>query len=172
MKKTTNYQLNQWEKTDRIMMEDFNTDNQKLETALTALDRSAHFQTLFDETVTEDTNHFSVPLSGIDWSAWRALHFEIYPAADTSPSLLLCFNDVQQNKICTLPTTPCRLILLPFGRDSFALAYLLLEKGFFTPVCRNDIVFSQLQSIDISRTDLEGFLLKAGSRVVLLGEAM
>ena len=26
--------------------------------------------------------------------------------------------------------------------------------------------------IDISRTDLEGFLLKAGSRVVLLGEAM
>ena len=34
MKKTTTYQLNQWEKSDRIQMEDFNADNQKIETAL------------------------------------------------------------------------------------------------------------------------------------------
>ena len=34
MKQTQNYQLNQWEKTDRIKMEDFNQDNQKIETAL------------------------------------------------------------------------------------------------------------------------------------------
>ena len=30
MTKTTNYQLNQWAKSDRIMMDDFNADNQKL----------------------------------------------------------------------------------------------------------------------------------------------
>ena len=36
MKKTTNYQLNQWAKTDRIMMDDFNADNAKLEAALAA----------------------------------------------------------------------------------------------------------------------------------------
>ena len=34
MTKTTNYQLNQWEKTDRIMMDDFNADNAKIDTAL------------------------------------------------------------------------------------------------------------------------------------------
>ena len=34
MQKTENYQLNQWDKTDRIMMEDFNADNVKLEQAL------------------------------------------------------------------------------------------------------------------------------------------
>lgn len=34
MKKTTNYQLNQWEKDDRIQMEDFNADNLKTEQAL------------------------------------------------------------------------------------------------------------------------------------------
>ena len=34
---TTNYQLNQWAKSDRIMMTDFNADNQKLDAALGAL---------------------------------------------------------------------------------------------------------------------------------------
>ena len=34
MNKTPNYQLNQWDKGDRIMMEDFNADNAKIEAAL------------------------------------------------------------------------------------------------------------------------------------------
>lgn len=37
MEKTPRYQLSQWEKTDRILMEDFNADNANLEAALTAL---------------------------------------------------------------------------------------------------------------------------------------
>lgn len=36
MHQTTNYQLNQWEKTDRILMADFNSDNSKLDAALKA----------------------------------------------------------------------------------------------------------------------------------------
>ena len=34
MNKTTNFQLTQWEKTDRIMMEDFNRDNAAIDAAL------------------------------------------------------------------------------------------------------------------------------------------
>lgn len=34
MTKTEHYQLNQWEKTDRILREDFNEDNRKIEAAL------------------------------------------------------------------------------------------------------------------------------------------
>ena len=34
MTKTTNYQLNQWAKTDRILMEDFNADNAKIDAAM------------------------------------------------------------------------------------------------------------------------------------------
>ena len=34
MKQTENYQLNQWEASDRILREDFNNDNLKLENAL------------------------------------------------------------------------------------------------------------------------------------------
>ena len=36
MTKTTNYQLNQWAKSDRVLMEDFNTDNAKIDAALAA----------------------------------------------------------------------------------------------------------------------------------------
>ena len=34
MKKTNKYQLSQWEKSDRIVMEDFNSDNAKIDAAL------------------------------------------------------------------------------------------------------------------------------------------
>lgn len=37
MQHTTNYALSQWEPTDRILMQDFNSDNAKLEAALSAL---------------------------------------------------------------------------------------------------------------------------------------
>ena len=36
MKKTTNYQINQWAKTDRILMDDFNADNEKIDETLAA----------------------------------------------------------------------------------------------------------------------------------------
>ena len=36
MTKTTNYQLNQWAKSDRLMMDDFNADNAKIDAALKA----------------------------------------------------------------------------------------------------------------------------------------
>ncbi|WP_298019509.1 hypothetical protein [uncultured Dysosmobacter sp.] len=36
MQQTEHYQLNQWEREDRIQMADFNSDNQKIEAALTA----------------------------------------------------------------------------------------------------------------------------------------
>ena len=43
MTKTTNYQLNQWAKSDRILMDDFNADNQKIDAALAA--RNCRFYT-------------------------------------------------------------------------------------------------------------------------------
>ena len=34
MKQTSNYQLNQWDPEDRILREDFNADNSKIDAAL------------------------------------------------------------------------------------------------------------------------------------------
>ena len=41
MTKTTNYQLNQWAKSDRLRMDDFNADNHKIDAALAAKSRVA-----------------------------------------------------------------------------------------------------------------------------------
>ena len=41
MTKTTNYQLNQWAKPDRLRMDDFNADTQKIDAALAAKSRVA-----------------------------------------------------------------------------------------------------------------------------------
>ena len=41
MQHTQNYQLSRWEKDDRIMMEDFNADNEKIDAALKAASDSA-----------------------------------------------------------------------------------------------------------------------------------
>ena len=40
MNQTPNYQLNQWDKTDRIRMEEFNADNAKIEAALASHSQS------------------------------------------------------------------------------------------------------------------------------------
>ena len=34
MNKTQNYNLNQWEKSDKVLMDDFNADNAKIDAAL------------------------------------------------------------------------------------------------------------------------------------------
>ena len=41
MNKTANYQLNQWVKSDRVLMDDFNADNAKLDAAIKAVDTKA-----------------------------------------------------------------------------------------------------------------------------------
>lgn len=41
MNTTANYQLNQWEASDRVSREDFNADNQKIDAALAAVPHAA-----------------------------------------------------------------------------------------------------------------------------------
>ena len=63
MTKTTNYQLNQWEKTDRILMDDFNADNQKIDTALAA--RNCRFYTAIYEGNGEAEKSWTFPAKPI-----------------------------------------------------------------------------------------------------------
>ena len=44
MTKTTNYQLNQWAKPDRVMMDDFNADNAKIDAALRSEEHTSELQ--------------------------------------------------------------------------------------------------------------------------------
>ena len=67
MTKTTNYQLNQWEKTDRILMDDFNADNQKIEAALLG---KVPMTLLYDETLTDKNVRIDLDAAGQHWEKY------------------------------------------------------------------------------------------------------
>ena len=70
--KTTNYQLNQWAKTDRIMMDDFNSDNAKLDAALAGKRESSRL--LLSAVVNEEgQNTIDLDLSAIEWDKWEQI---------------------------------------------------------------------------------------------------
>ena len=73
MKKTTNYQLNQWAKTDRILMDDFNADNAKIDAALAALGKAELIQTVSATKENGNDNVGWLPTTGIDWNQWNAV---------------------------------------------------------------------------------------------------
>ena len=98
MNQTANYQLNQWEATDRILMSDFNSDNAKIDAALEAQaeaitglnaairDQSADLNTLRNRVgaqllatgaapVGEDS--FIIPMSGVTWSQWKTVYIVV-----------------------------------------------------------------------------------------------
>ena len=63
MTKTANYQLNQWEKSDRIQMEDFNRDNCQIDAAIK---NHSAFEKLLDITVPAKVSQVETDCSQID----------------------------------------------------------------------------------------------------------
>ena len=99
MNQTANYQLSQWETTDRILMSDFNNDNSKIDAALKAnaeaiaaletqldakadqadltdLAKRSRFTKLKEVDITSDTTSIEIDLSGIDWTQWANVHLD------------------------------------------------------------------------------------------------
>ena len=79
MQKTANYQLNQWVKSDRIQMEDFNRDNAKIDAALKALEDAQTVVKLLDMTTTEVLSEVTLDLSGIDLTRYHKLDIWLMP---------------------------------------------------------------------------------------------
>lgn len=107
MNKTANFQLNQWEKTDRIMMEDFNRDNAAIDAALksnadavaaetaareavdTALGKKAGLQLIQTVPFPEGGSSADKPLT-IHWSDW-AIVLAVYQEPNDGRSYTLSF---------------------------------------------------------------------------------
>lgn len=97
MAETSNYQLNQWEKTDRIQMEDFNADNRKVDAALAAetaartagdaalkqelltVSARAGAQRLLHLTVPSPCAEYTFSLEGVHWEEWKLVHICLIP---------------------------------------------------------------------------------------------
>ena len=92
MQKTANYQLNQWVKSDRIQMEDFNSDNAKIDAALksnaeavaaetAAREAASSLVKLMTATLDANTATWQIDVSGIDLTQYAKLL--IYPYLET-----------------------------------------------------------------------------------------
>ena len=73
MNYTKNYQLNQWEASDRVLREDFNSDNAKIDAALGALTAADCYVKLVDATLEAETQKWDIDLSGIDLTRYQKL---------------------------------------------------------------------------------------------------
>lgn len=95
MNYTENYQLNQWEKSDRVLMEDFNADNAKLDTALVvvqqqmeALKTANCYEKLLNITTAEETSQLDVDVSHIQFENYWQIFLYFDPRSTTSYYLL------------------------------------------------------------------------------------
>lgn len=97
MNQTEHYKLNQWEKTDRIIMDDFNRDNANIETALTAaaaavaaetaaraadvamLATKSPFVKLREIVTTQSAAQVNLDLSDINFGDWQILWLDVAP---------------------------------------------------------------------------------------------
>lgn len=117
MQHTSQYQLNQWARTDRIQMEDFSTDNLKIEQALAALADSltgkadsaavSALQTalanvspvvkLLSVTLGSTAANWNIPVGTLDFDQYTA--FLIYPSFQTNDNdpIFLRLNNISDS---------------------------------------------------------------------------
>ena len=169
MTQTTNFQLNQWEKSDRIQMADFNADNAKIDAAVAGR-LGAIESILAYEYTGGDTYSLSVPLpDGFDWSRWSIVAAEAAPVLSSSGSSTLSLpNEAASSAVgVTLPsgTTPRGMLLLfPARKDEEGAAAMLFPGG--SPVRMTGKFGAAFQFTGSQRN---GTALKSGTRLNLWG---
>ncbi len=122
VKKTANTKLNQWEKSDRIMMSDFNSDNQKLDAALKSLagenaalrQSVAALQTQLDTltartvpfllkeiTLSQGGSSLVVDLSFIDWAVYDRIIIESKLQTSGNDPYVNFLDSIRNQPICS-----------------------------------------------------------------------
>ena len=92
LRQTANYQLSQWDAEDRILREDFNSDNQKIDETMAALKAGNYFEKLADVTTTQSCQQLDVDLSGVDFTQYDRLIIHPMIKTDTVHSAILRLN--------------------------------------------------------------------------------
>lgn len=125
MTKTEHYQLNQWDASDRVLREDFNADNAKIDAALEAFSQKSAFVKLKEIATTNAIQQIDVDVSAIDWSHWQHIHIDL--ALRTNNDVKFYVND---------SPTDCAYYTVNSGSTSYSIGQLCTLRctnGIFTP---------------------------------------
>lgn len=150
MNQTENYNLSQWAKTDRILMEDFNADNAKIDAALGGKLEVVKFLDV-TETLTSAAE-WRVPVDGNALGSYFAAFIEYLFPADQRPyhrlsldgSGLSYFGEFYERVGCCY----CFPLRNPQQPVNF-----LPAGGFRVPTHANDNPYAQMKALKIRPTD-------------------
>lgn len=87
MNTTTNYQLSQWEPSDRVMRTDFNDNNAKIDAALKAISdlaAAAPYSKIKDITTTATVQQVDIDMSDVEFTEYQKLDIYINCSAASS----------------------------------------------------------------------------------------
>lgn len=90
MRKTEHFQLNQWDPGDRILRENFNADNERIDSAIAAAEARSLWQPLRSVVTEADAEQVEVDIEGFDWGDWLYVHLsvEAYTSEDRAGVLV------------------------------------------------------------------------------------
>ena len=83
MNHTENYQLNQWAKSDRVLMEDFNSDNRKIDAALKEASEASPYVKIKEIVTTTVQNKIDLDVSDVDFTQYWAVMLYCSAASST-----------------------------------------------------------------------------------------
>lgn len=185
MAETGNYQLKQWESEDRILMEDFNADNAKVdqalksqaealaaetatrEAAVTALANKSRFTKLKEINITSATTNIEISFSDVDWTKWDKVHLDCITT--NSSQMIGYFNSVASgnNKLTFSGAYSVsgryhpRITFYPGQQANRSITF-----SYLTSTTVWNYPYTNLQKLIIT-----GDTMNAGAKFVLWGEA-
>ena len=134
MEYTTNYQLTQWDESDRILRADFNRDNARTEAAI--LDRLGPVEVIQQVELSRDStlSDAVIDLTDLDWDAWSFVAVEFLGSL-SGPADYMLYMDFTGAPLtgypgaaATLTPRPGLVVLLPC-RDASRTVRLLSFPG-------------------------------------------
>lgn len=154
MQQTEQFKLNQWQKDDRILMEDFNADNLKIETALAG--KPGKWE-LLRTIIAGTSGGFNLPGG---WGAYESIIVWFHPyfkTLDETESITWTLVGVLSHQVpnilCPAQVGPAMIWLFPMGSGENPIRGLFLANG-ATQMISTEIPFDHLSGYYINSRKL------------------
>ena len=185
---TTNYDLNQWEGTDKVLRTEFNADNAKIDAALkanadaiagkadaadvtaltqalAALEAKSTLQVIKTATQAADGTTFQIDLSDVDWSQWSTVYICL-DMLGNGYYYSVYGNEYENYESHGIPGNHC-LVLWPMGQSAATIGGVFV--GYTSPVLIGPgIPYSQFTRYMAVCKD-SNYTIKAGSKITVRG---
>jgi hypothetical protein len=179
MKTTANYGLNQWEAGDRILREDFNSDNAKTDAALLTLSNRLNSKTAFqllNSSVTgSNASQVNLYTSGSTWAQYHLILAEVVLPSGTAyvgvngngRSLTVSSINWDYNGVTQAGNgVPLRMLVPVCQNGAEIFRSLSVGMSFYFGAC--DIAISSISYLSLKATDSNS-TVPAGTTVKVWG---